>query len=87
MKYAFIAKWQQEYPVTTMCRVLEVSVSGYYAWRQRAEPPVSDNERMRGFHRASSRCIKRAIRSMGVDAFGQNWPHTVSRAGANEWCG
>jgi transposase InsO family protein len=35
MKYAFIARYQQEYPVSLMCRVLEVSVSGYYAWKQR----------------------------------------------------
>src|SRR2546423_9426700 len=35
MKYAFIAQNRQDYPVTTMCRVLEVSVSGYYAWCQR----------------------------------------------------
>lgn len=35
MKYDFIAQHQQEYPVTTMCQVLEVSVSGYYAWKQR----------------------------------------------------
>ncbi len=36
MKYQFIAAYRQEYPITTMCRVLEVSVSGYYAWHQRA---------------------------------------------------
>jgi hypothetical protein len=33
MKYQLIAEHRQEYPITTMCRVLEVSVSGYYAWR------------------------------------------------------
>ncbi len=36
MKYQFMAQYQQEYPITTMCRVLEVSVSGYHAWRKRA---------------------------------------------------
>ena len=35
MKYQFIAEYRQEYPITTMCRVLEVSVSGTYAWCQR----------------------------------------------------
>jgi putative transposase len=35
MKYQFIAEHRQEYPITTMCRVLEVSVSGYYAWCKR----------------------------------------------------
>jgi putative transposase len=36
MKYQFIAESGQEYPVTTMCRVLSVSVSGYYVWCKRA---------------------------------------------------
>ena len=36
MKYQFIAEQQQDYPIKTMCRVLEVAESGYYAWRQRA---------------------------------------------------
>jgi putative transposase len=35
MKYQFVAEQRQEYPITTLCRVLEVSVSGYYAWWKR----------------------------------------------------
>ena len=37
MKYQFMAEHRHEYPITILCRVLEVSVSGYYAWCQR--PP------------------------------------------------
>lgn len=36
MRYEFIAQYQHQYPITVMCRVLEVSVSGYHAWRKRA---------------------------------------------------
>jgi putative transposase len=35
MKYQFMAEHRHEYPMTIMCRVLEVSVSGYYAWCHR----------------------------------------------------
>jgi len=42
LKYQFIAEYQDEYPITLMCQVLEVSVSGYYASRQRA---VSNHQR------------------------------------------
>jgi len=42
MKYQFVAEHQHEYPIMLMCQVLEVSVSGYYAWCKR---PVSAHQR------------------------------------------
>lgn len=36
MKYACIARHTGEHPVRLMCRVLEVSQQGYYAWRTRS---------------------------------------------------
>ncbi len=35
MRYQFIVEHRHEYPIALMCRVLSVSVSGYYAWCKR----------------------------------------------------
>jgi hypothetical protein len=35
MKYEFMAAHQWEHRIGRMCRVLEVSRSGYYAWQAR----------------------------------------------------
>ena len=46
------------YPVATMCRLLEVSTSGYYAWRDRgpsarALEDMALTKRIRGYHERS----------------------------------
>lgn len=47
MRFAFIDAEKANYPVTTLCKVLDVSESGYHAWRKR--PPSKraiENERI-----------------------------------------
>ena len=39
MIYEFMAGHTEEFPVVRMCKVLEVSASGYHAWRRRAVSP------------------------------------------------
>jgi transposase InsO family protein len=39
MKYAFMATHTAEFAVSVMCQALQVSTSGYYAWRRRAPSP------------------------------------------------
>lgn len=54
MKYRFIDDHRHQYPVRTMCQLLEVSHSGFYAWcvRPLSERTI-DNQRLLGLIRAS----------------------------------
>ena len=60
MKYPFIADQQGVFPISRMCAVLEVSRSGYYAWRERGPSPRRQAnqalvEAIRRVHRESRR--------------------------------
>ena len=60
MRFAFIRRHAGEYPVACMCQVLDVSLSGYYAWLRRPESPRSRHDRrllieIRAIHRQSRR--------------------------------
>jgi putative transposase len=58
VRYACIARHQRDYPVRLMCRVLEVSRAGFYAWRTRtpsarARADEQLKVRVRAFHARS----------------------------------
>jgi len=47
MRYAFIKKHSDQFPIRRMCQVLEVSSSGYYAWcRRQPSARASANVRL-----------------------------------------
>jgi putative transposase len=54
VRYAVIESHREQYPVVLMCAALEVSPSGYYAWRGRPESARSRSDRQ----------LKKKIRSM-----------------------
>jgi putative transposase len=76
VKFAFIAAKEVAFPVVSMCRVLGVSKSGYYAWKARPAPRrtaedqvlaarISDaHERSRGTY--GSPRVHRELRAGGV---------------------
>ena len=45
MRFRFIAAEKANYPVTLMCRILNASTSGFYAWSKRPESARSRSDR------------------------------------------
>ncbi len=58
MRYRFIQRIEGQFPLAVLCRVLRVSRSGYYAWRnrlpsQRAQQELLLVEQIRSAHHYS----------------------------------
>lgn len=76
MRYACIAQHRDSYPVTVMCRVLQVARPGFYAWltrplSRRAQADVRLRQAIRTVHAASRQRygrprIHRELRAQGV---------------------
>ena len=54
MRYQFIEGHRNEYPVTLLCRVMQVARSGYYAWlKQPDSARAIENRRLLGLIKQS----------------------------------
>ena len=63
MKYDFIAKWANEFPIRLMCRTLHVNKSAYYVWKANGAKTISAQDlRLRQRMRA---LFDRSRRSLG----------------------
>src|SRR6266571_1280125 len=81
MKYQFMAAHQREYPVKTMCRVLEVAESGYYAWLRRLDAPSRRSQQDTGL---GERIVR--IYQANRQVYGSPRIHAVLRA-EGQHCG
>ena len=63
MKFQFIEDHRDEFPIVRMCKVLEVSRSGYYAWRDR--PPSAREMANQELYTAIQRVYTESHRTYG----------------------
>lgn len=79
MRYGFIASHRAQWPVRTMCRVLQVSPSGFYEWDGRVPSQRSvDNEKLTGLIRQSFAASDNTYGSRRVWRDLREWGHCVS---------
>ena len=83
MKYQFIAAHQEEYAIKTMCRVLEVAVSGYYAWLRRTPSRRSQANTVLGERMVQLYQANRQV--MAAHVFTPRCEPKATLAGRSEW--
>jgi transposase InsO family protein len=91
MRFQFIAAEEASYPVRTLCRCLQVSRSGYYAWRHRgpsarALADVRLTAQLRLAHAESRQAygrprLVRALRGCGIAVGGNRVARLMRTAG------
>ena len=75
MRFAFLAEQRQQYSITLLCKALDVSVSGYYAWCQRE---VSEHQR-------EDARLSAEIQHIYPGTRGCLWQPTHSRGAQGAW--
>lgn len=60
MRFAFIEAEKATWPIRVLCRVLDVSTAGYYAWRKRPESVRAREDRRLGVLVRASHAISRS---------------------------
>lgn len=73
MRYACIRRHEGAFAIVLMCRVLEVSRTGYYAWRQRKPSPRAQAD-------TRLRVLIRAIHAQSRGRYGRPRIHQALRA-------
>lgn len=91
MRYSFIEQHRHQYAVGLQCRVLNVSVSGYYAWRGRPQSRHEQQNRQlevwiravfeQHRHRYGSPRIQRELRDQGIICSRKRVARLMGKAG------
>jgi hypothetical protein len=74
MKFQFIDVAKENFPVTRLCQVVEVSQSGYFAWRSRPAGPRQREDLVLLAHSARTRNGTPIFRTCGRGKAGSTWP-------------
>jgi hypothetical protein len=83
MRFEWIHQRIKEFKVSIMCKVLQVSRSGYYAWVDR--PPSAGAARQAELTQAIVQMHQGLAAPMAARAFRWSWPNRESKSASTPW--